>query len=157
MMKVKKSLIYEVIVAAFIFLFAYTGLDKVVNLKQFEDTFSKLPFADLLEVRMYSLVPIIELSIVILLVIPRLRQIGLYCTFFLMLFFALFVLYMVLFVPKVPCSCGGLIKTMSWKQHIILNVLFTFLAAIGIKIKNRQRGFFNFKIYSEDRIESKEM
>ena len=49
-----------------------------------------------------------------------------------MTIFTLYIGYMVAFVPKLPCSCGGIIQKMSWNQHLIFNVGFILLGVYAI-------------------------
>jgi hypothetical protein len=47
--------------------------------------------------------------------------------------FTLYLGYMLLFTPNRPCVCGGVIKTMSWDQHIVFNCFFILLSLIAIR------------------------
>lgn len=35
------------------------------------------------------------------------------------------------FFDRVPCSCGGVIKDLSWEEHFYFNLIFTAVAVIG--------------------------
>jgi len=59
----------------------------------------------------------------------------LYYAFVLMTVFTLYIAYMLLFTPKLPCSCGGVLQQMTWKQHLLFNIGFTLLAAYAIWLK----------------------
>jgi hypothetical protein len=39
---------------------------------------------------------------------------------------------MLLSEKDLPCSCGGIISSLSWRQHIIFNGVFILLAITGI-------------------------
>jgi hypothetical protein len=56
-----------------------------------------------------------------------------------MFLFTIYVGLMISFAPHLPCSCGGVIKQMSWKQHLTFNTFFTALALFGIWLSRRQQ------------------
>jgi len=45
---------------------------------------------------------------------------------------------MIAFTPHLPCSCGGVIRELSWRDHLFFNVCFTVLAAVGISVEKKQ-------------------
>jgi hypothetical protein len=44
---------------------------------------------------------------------------------------------MVLTSANLPCSCGGVIQQLSWKQHIVFNISFIVLGIAGIYFQLR--------------------
>jgi hypothetical protein len=78
------------------------------------------------------LVPAIELLITVFLFISATRILGLYASMILLFLFTAYILWVLNFSPRVPCSCGGVIQTLSWKGHIILNTAFLILTVTGI-------------------------
>lgn len=36
----------------------------------------------------------------------------------------------------VPCSCGGVISSLSWEQHFVFNLFFVVLAATGLVLES---------------------
>jgi hypothetical protein len=116
-----------------IFLFAYTGSSKLLDSKGFAAVLSKIPLIGRGAGIVAILLPLAELLIVLLLFFERTRLIGLYASLMLLLVFTVYLVYMVLAVPKLPCSCGGVISSMSWKQHVVFNVVFIVLTVIGIR------------------------
>jgi putative oxidoreductase len=63
-----------------------------------------------------------------------------------MLLFTFYILYMLLFEKHLPCSCGGVLKEMTWKQHLVFNLFFTAIAFTGLKILPGAHGkrYLNF-------------
>jgi hypothetical protein len=122
----------EIISALFIFIFVYTSISKVLDYTSFKTVLSKSPLignsADLTA----WMLPVVELVISLCLFFPRTRGLGLKLTLGLMTLFTIYVLYMLLFVPDLPCSCGGVISAMSWTQHLFFNIALTIIALIGI-------------------------
>lgn len=66
--------------------------------------------------------------------LPPARLLGLYLSYGLMLLFAGYVYIMLHFAYDLPCSCGGIISKLSWRQHFYVNIGFTVLALVGILI-----------------------
>lgn len=80
-------------------------------------------------------IPLTEIGVAAILVIPRLQQMGLYLSLALMLIFTCYLTYMVLFSSEKICSCGGVISSLSWQQHIWFNLAFIIVAITGIRMK----------------------
>lgn len=41
---------------------------------------------------------------------------------------------------KLPCGCGSVISSLSWKQHFFFNLFFLLFSGYGTYITNIQRG-----------------
>jgi hypothetical protein len=77
-----------------------------------------------------------EIITSIFLIFKRTRLAGLYLSFFLMLLFTGYVFIMLRYSSYLPCSCGGVLSMMTWKQHFIFNLVFTGLSLAGIIVQN---------------------
>jgi putative oxidoreductase len=131
----KRKTIIEVISALFILLFVYTATSKLFEMEKFKFVLKSFPvFGSWAGFIAYA-VPITELAVSALLVIPRFRRVGLYASCGLMSFFTLYLGFMIAFFPKLPCSCGGVISQMTWTQHVIFNALFTGLSILAIRLE----------------------
>jgi hypothetical protein len=62
---------------------------------------------------------------------------GLLASFGLMTVFTIYIAYMLLTSSHLPCSCGGVISKLSWKEHLWLNVLLSVLAAFSLCLQQR--------------------
>jgi hypothetical protein len=133
-MKLNAAFIISILL---IFLFAYTGSSKLLDSKGFAAVLSKIPLIGRGAGIVAILLPLAELLIVLLLLFERTRLVGLYASLVLLSIFTVYLVYMVLAVPKLPCSCGGVISTMSWKQHIVFNAVFIGLTVIGVRNMKR--------------------
>src|SRR3970040_1025074 len=51
-----------------------------------------------------------------------------------MVMFTAYIFIILNYSPFVPCSCGGILEKMGWKEHFIFNFVFIILAAAGIMI-----------------------
>lgn len=134
----KRNKITEAISAIFIFLFVYTALSKIFTFHLFSQALKETPLIGGIAIYIAFLLPAVELTVSLLLLIPRTRRFGLYSTFALMLVFTLYLGYMILFTPQRPCTCGGVLEKMTWTQHLILNIFLTILSFTAILMNPRK-------------------
>jgi uncharacterized membrane protein len=127
------------ICAFFIFLFVYTGVSKLLHFELFQIVLKQSPLISSYAKTMSLALPVTELLVALLLLIPAFRIAGLYCSLLLMVIFTGYIAYMLAFSPKLPCSCGGVIAKLSWTQHLILNCLLTGLLVTAIYFINKYR------------------
>jgi len=134
----KKSNALEVICVSIILLFVYTGVSKFIHYDNFKFVMNQTPilkpFTNVLAVGL----PLSELVAAALLMFPTVRKWGLYASAVLMSAFTIYVVYVLFISSHIPCACGGIIKQMSWKQHLFFNAFFTLAASFGIWL-NKQR------------------
>ncbi len=134
----RKGLIVEIISALLIVLFFYTALSKLADPVTFRVVLGKSPLIGKNNVIVSWLVPIAEIMASFLLFVPRFRRAGLYASFVLMTAFTLYVGYMLIFTPDLPCSCGGVITKLGWKSHLLLNITFTILSLVALLLQKKK-------------------
>ncbi len=122
----------EVIAALFILLFVYTACSKLLQYEQFKGMLSKSPLISQYSGLLSIAIPITELIIAMLLFFPRTRREGLILSLLLMMLFTIYIAYMMLFSSHLPCSCGGIVQKLSWKQHLFLNLFLIVIAATTV-------------------------
>lgn len=83
-------------------------------------------------------VPLTELLIALLMIVPRTQKLGLYLFTMMMGIFTLYIASMLFWATKLPCNCGGAIEKLSWHQHLWFNLGFIALASLGIRLKDNQ-------------------
>jgi hypothetical protein len=127
-----KTAVVSTIASIFIFLFVYTALSKLLHFSQFAHTLSQStilhPFANLVA----WIVPVTELATALLLFTERSRIKGLLVAFALMLSFTIYIGYMLTFETNIPCSCGGVLRSLTWTHHLQLNQALLVLSVIGL-------------------------
>ena len=133
----KPKLLPGIIAALLIILFVYTATHKLIDFYGFANTLRKSPLLHRYNRLVGWAVILAEIAVSALLFFDNTRLTGLYAATLLMLAFTLYVGYMILFIPHLPCSCGGIIKYKSWKQHLVFNIAFTLLAALGALIERK--------------------
>ena len=133
----KRKLFIDLISSLFILLFVYTALSKLYNFHSFKTVLVASPLIGDKAGWIAWAVPISELIAALLLFFPKTKLVGLCASLVLMSVFTIYLAYMIIFEPHLPCTCGGVIQQMSWKQHLIFNVVFTILAFLGIRLKRK--------------------
>ncbi|HEX5149983.1 MAG TPA: MauE/DoxX family redox-associated membrane protein [Parafilimonas sp.] len=121
-----------IIACVLIFLFAYTAFSKLNEHELFYSQLRKMPWISGWAVFISWFVPFLELVTVFLLLFTWSKPYGLYSAVILLSVFTFFIIAMVLFNKNLPCSCGGVMAELSWKQHIFLNLFFLLLSLTGI-------------------------
>lgn len=136
--KIKLSLL-KFILPLLVMLFLYTGLTKIFEFQNFRLQLNKSPFlTEMSSVLTYAL-PITEVIVSIMLLFSSVRLLGLYTSLFLLTIFTTYLFAMVKFSYYVPCSCGGVISSLSWNQHILFNMAFMLLTVIAICVDAHSR------------------
>lgn len=132
-----KQLLPEIVAGLFVILFLYTAIMKLKDIPFFigsmEHSPVLRPYANLLAV----LIPSIEIVITILLIIPTTRYVGLLLGTVLMAAFTIYVAIILYSMQELPCTCGGVLQQMNWREHLIFNSSFFLLGIIGI-LANKQ-------------------
>ena len=131
----KKKWFSDIVASLLLFLFLYTAINKLIDIQSFETTLSQSPYLKDSASLLSWGIPISEVVICFLLFIPHYRKVGLLFGFILMGVFSLYVGSMIFFSKGLPCSCGGVIETMSWSQHLIFNIGFFILSLVAWILK----------------------
>lgn len=135
---VKQINFLDVIVFLLSILFLYAAFTKLLEYDLFKAQIGKSPLITQYAGLFSWLVPAVEILISIMLFIPRFRLIGLYASFSLMFAFTAYIAFILTFSPYVPCSCGGILNSLGWTEHLIFNIVFTLLAVVGIVLQTRE-------------------
>jgi hypothetical protein len=135
----KAAFLADIISAILLMLFLYTALSKLTGYEVFKNVLTASPLLKPYAAIIAWLLPATEITIVVLLFIPRFRIKGLIASVILITLFTIYLLYMIAFTPNLPCSCGGVIKLLTWPQHIVFNVFFIFLSLTGIILYRRAK------------------
>jgi hypothetical protein len=133
----KKIVCLNAICFTFFILFTYTGLAKLAMYNVFVWDLGRDPMISPSVASVMGIaLPLIEIGVAILVIIPKAWKWGLYSSLVLMVVFTIYVGWMI-HSPVRHCTCGGVLREMTWRQHLWFNVGFTLLATIGILIYNK--------------------
>ncbi|MEJ8841491.1 MauE/DoxX family redox-associated membrane protein [Lacibacter sp. H375] len=128
----KKLPVLQIASSLLILLFAYTAFSKLFDYRAFTQTLSESPLIHNGADTIAWLLPATELVVVLLLFFEQTRKAGLYASLVLLSVFTLYIGIMLLFVKELPCSCGGVLNKMSWKEHLFFNAGFLVINLIAI-------------------------
>jgi len=135
----KKFSFLDFICILFAVLFVYAAVSKFITIDEFKAQIGKSPLITYHGWWISWFIPSIEVAIAVLLFIPKTQLTALYCAFTLMFIFTIYIGFMLAFTPTLPCSCGGILSRMGWREHLFFNIGFTFLGALGIVLHDRQK------------------
>lgn len=124
--------------ALLIILFVYAAASKLLDHSTFRLQLSQSPLLHSWAGVISWVLPVGELLLAGLLVWPGTRLPGFYSALLLLILFTLYIMYMLIFLPHLPCSCGGVIRYLSWKQHVVFNGVFIALAVVGIRLQRKE-------------------
>ena len=135
----KYRLYVDIIAGLLILLFVYTALSKLDNYSFFQAQLNLYPFIGLFSSTLAWAIPSMELLIAILLLLPAYRIKGLLAALILLIVFTVYLLIMILYTPDLPCSCGGVIQSFTWTQHIFFNCGFITVTFIAVLLSKRNK------------------
>ena len=134
----KRKIIIEIISSLLILLFLYASVSKWLAFKTFIGDMNNQPFPNWMTPYLVTIIPVLEVLIAIGLIFEKTRVPALYASFILMMAFTIYTVAVLSHAFKyVPCSCGGVIKKLTWPQHLVFNLFFDAISLVGIWLKKR--------------------
>lgn len=131
----KQKILLPLVCYLLIFLFVYASVNKVLDIQKFQVQIGQSPMLADFAPFLAFFVPGVELLISVMLAIGRFRLFGLYGAFCLMVMFTSYIVFILQYSDNIPCSCGGVLDTLGWHEHLVFNVCFLLLAAFGIVLQ----------------------
>ena len=127
-----KSTIVEIIAILYMSMFLYTAIGKWSDYTMTREQMALMPLLTPVANIIVWLLPSTEIAITLLLFFHQTRKKGFYAATILMTLFTLYIIYMMLFHPALPCSCGGFLDALSWPGHLVFNGVFIVLGILAI-------------------------
>lgn len=127
-----KNYLPDIIAALLVLLFVYSAMSKLMIYSTFQGQIKVSPLLSWFS-SMAWILPVFEWLIVALLLFKATRLAGFYASTFLLLVFTIYITGMLTFSSHLPCSCGGVIAHLTWKQHLLFNIFFIGISYQGIK------------------------
>ena len=124
----------EIISFLFILLFLYAAGVKLSDIETFRVQLAQSPLLTAYAGKIAWFIPVLEILIAVLLMTLRLRLLGLYASFGLMVMFTLYIMAILTFSEELPCACGGVLSMLHWKGHLVFNLVFVVLSVVGIHL-----------------------
>ena len=136
---VRRQLWLELISCLLMMLFLYASVSKLMDFDRHVHDMYNQPLPHFMRPFLVWGVPFLEIAISIALIFEPSRMSGLYASLILMALFTLYTSTVLLhFFRYVPCSCGGVIRKLSWSQHMVFNLFFVGLALTGIILQRKR-------------------
>lgn len=121
-----------------ILLFVYTATSKLLHLGQFELRLERMPYLSPMAPYLAVGVPFLELVLVGLLLLPKYQKTALYASLGLLGLFTAYIAFVLNTKEALPCSCGGVINSLGWQEHLWFNGSFMLLALWALILTQNQ-------------------
>ncbi|MBB5645780.1 MauE/DoxX family redox-associated membrane protein [Pedobacter cryoconitis] len=132
----KEKVIFGICLAC-IFLFLSSAYSKIADHKTFVQGLSRVSLIGSYAEIIGWLVPLIEITASILLIVPKTYKIGLVVFIWTMSVFSLYILSMLLWAKELPCHCNLIINSFNWVQHVWFNLAFIGIAGLALRISKQ--------------------
>lgn len=136
-----KEVVAFIITSICIFLFLTAGYSKFIEHEKFEFGLANVALIGSSAKIISWAVPSIEITISLLLIIPKTNIAGLYAFTGTMVVFTIYILSMFLWAKELPCNCSLIIKNLSWAGHVWFNLIIIGLSILAIKINKSNLKF----------------
>jgi hypothetical protein len=144
----KKSKLVGVISSLLMLLFVFAAFSKLFDLNTFRDNMYNQRIPHWLATLSIWSIPPAELAIVVCLLFSRTQRTGFYLSLILLSLYTLYIAAILLhFFPKIPCSCGGILRQMSWQQHLWFNLSFLILTILALAFDGKRPPPSNHSIF----------
>ncbi|WP_184547310.1 MauE/DoxX family redox-associated membrane protein [Mucilaginibacter sp. FT3.2] len=126
----KARYIKQVVTILLILLFTYTATSKFLDYEKFvfQMRLAPVPFMKMSAPILGYIVPAVEILIAIALGVGFFHSTvsikALYASVILLSIFEVYITIMLLSDSHLPCTCGGIVSQMGWKQHLFFNAFF---------------------------------
>jgi hypothetical protein len=120
-------------------LFVYTATNKFLDFNTFvfQMRLAPVPWMQIIAPVVGWVVPLIEFGIAIAFAFgafnKTINRNALLASVILLSMFEIYITTMLLSGSELPCTCGGIISTMGWKQHLIFNAVFIIAGIMAIR------------------------
>ncbi|WP_316846450.1 MauE/DoxX family redox-associated membrane protein [Pedobacter psychrodurus] len=138
-----RDLALKIITSLLIILWVYTGGSKLMDFPDFKNQLHLQHFSETTAKILTIALPVSELLTAVLLA-RKYQKPGLKISLILL---GIFTLYIILILSgyyiKVPCSCGGVLKFLGWRMHLLFNIFFLTINTLALYLytkKERRQG-----------------
>jgi putative oxidoreductase len=140
-----KPIAGEVLICLLILLFIYASLSKLLDFYEYRKQLYNQAFPAVLKPMLLWTIPVSELLLTALLIIQSTRTVALYGSLVLLALFTGYIgLVKLHMFHRVPCSCGGVLRSLNWTQHLFFNIAFIVINIAAILLQ--RKSFHHLKI-----------
>ena len=121
----------------FILLWVYAATAKLLDYQAFSVQLGQSALLSAYAGVLVWLVPLSEYVLSGLLLFPKTKRVGLYGSLCLMTAFTTYIIIILNYADFVPCSCGGILESLGWTEHLIFNGVCLLLAATAFLVASQ--------------------
>ncbi|QPH40552.1 MauE/DoxX family redox-associated membrane protein [Pedobacter endophyticus] len=122
-----------------IMLWSSTGLSKILGYTEFTRQLTSI-LGEQLSLPVSMAVPTVELIAAVTIAFQKTRVLGLYLSLMLLTVFTAYLALVILgYYRTAPCTCGGIITALSWKGHLLVNMILLFLVLYLLLTLKKER------------------
>ncbi|RXG17131.1 hypothetical protein DSM03_1026 [Leeuwenhoekiella aestuarii] len=121
----------------FTLLWVYAATAKLLEFEAFSVQLGQSPLLSAYAGVLVWLVQLSEYVLSGLLLFPKTKKMGLYGSLCLMTAFTTYIIIILNYADFVPCSCGGILESLGWTEHLIFNGICVLLAAFAFLIASQ--------------------
>jgi putative oxidoreductase len=134
----KKRIVLEIICFLLVSLMLYASVSRMLDFHTFIDDINNQPLPNSLTQWLVYGIPGLQVLTALLLIFERTRMAGLALALVITSFYILYnILILTDFFGRIPCTCGGMIKHLSWQQHLVFSVFFAGVSLAGILLMRK--------------------
>jgi uncharacterized membrane-anchored protein len=131
-----KTIVLLIFYYLFTSMLLYAAISKLLTFQVFVAQMNRQPFSDKYTPLLAWGIPIVEIAASVMMLTIPFRRLGLYFATAMMVCFTIYIILVKMhFYDTLPCSCGGVIATFSWTQHLFFNLFFVAIGGIGIYLE----------------------
>jgi hypothetical protein len=119
-------------------LFVYAAMSKLLDFENFQVQLAQSPLLSAYAGFISYAVIIIEFGLAVYLCVPDYQKIALIGSLGLMSAFTIYIYLILKYSDFVPCSCGGILEKLGWKEHLIFNIVVVLLAFTAILVREKK-------------------
>ncbi len=134
-----RRIFLHIAIFSFIALFVYAAIAKLMDFQKFYVQLGQSPMLTRYAPVLAWAVPVSELVVAVFIMFERTRLTGLYGAFGLMVMFTTYIILASRFSDYVPCSCGGILESLGWTEHLIFNSVFVAMAFVAVLLQPAPR------------------
>ena len=134
-----KSNSIQIMASVLISVLLYVSLSKLLNYDLFVHQLHTHPYLKAYAGIIAWAVPASECMLAVCLILPATRIYGFYGALGLFTLFTAYLALMLLTEDDLPCSCGGVISSLSWQQHLVFNGLLIAISLAGSLMEQKTK------------------
>lgn len=132
------GLFIEIVCLMYALLFVYAAFSKLFDYESFTIQLGQSPILGSFAAIISLAIPTLEIIIAAAIYLKKFRFWALYAAYVLMSLFTIYIYLILNHSAYVPCSCGGILEKLGWREHFLFNVIFVALAIFALVLESKK-------------------